>query len=250
MQIFALDENRPIQALGAMKGKNYICPECGELVRLKAGKRRVTHFFHPKRNPKCLLAQKGLIHLRLQRFIQYLFDDEGAEIEKAFPSIGRIADVACIKSKRIYEIQYSPMTLEEAKARCNDYESIGFQVIWILHDATYNRRKMRPVEQFLLSKNCYYANMDTEGNGMIYDQLSLYGKRPINLRKCHCLPDHGWPNPLFTRGQNWSYYHEGDFFDLALRGQFPKQSTKRPPLVSLRQSYLKLLYMLLKRSCK
>lgn len=250
MQIFALDKKSLVHASGAEKRKTYTCPECGTPIRLKSGARRISHFFHVEKSPNCRQAQKGLIHLRLQRYIQYLFEEENAEIEKAFPEIGRIADVACPRSKRIYEVQYSPMTPEEAQGRCYDYESIGYQVIWILHDDTYNRRKPRSTEQFLRTKTCYYTNMDKEGNGMIYDQLPLYGKRPINLRKYRPLPMHGWPNPLFSKGQTWSYYHEGDFFDLALRGQFPEPKKSFTPLKFLKEKYLDLLYQLLENNCK
>lgn len=193
-------------------------------------------------------VQKSEIHLRLQRFIKYLFNNE-AEMEKGFPSIHRIADVACLLSKKIYEIQCSPISLEEAKSRCADYESIGFQVIWILHDKQFNPHNMSPAEKFLQTKTTYYTNMDKEGNGFIYDYLEPHGKKPINLRKSNPLPKHFWP-PLLSHRSQRPLFHEGDFFDLAIKRKLtlPKQSEKF--LTKMKDGYLALFYMLLERSCR
>lgn len=248
MQIFALEKNELVGAFGAERGKNYFCPECGWPVRIKAGPMRSSHFFHIKRPPRCRQAQKGPIHLRLQRYIRYLFEEE-AEMEKRFDPINRIADVACTVSKKIYEIQYSPISLEEAKARCRDYESLGFQVIWILHEDRFNRRKKSPAERFLQTKTCYYTNMDKEGNGVIYDTLPNLGKKPINLRKSYPLPVRSWP-PLLSHRTLRPLFHEGDFFDLALKKRLPLPKKPEKIFTKIKEGYLALLHMLLERSCK
>lgn len=193
-------------------------------------------------------VQKSEIHLRLQRFIQYLFENE-AEMEKGFSSIHRIADIACLPSKKIYEIQCSPISLEEAKSRCADYESLGFQVIWVLHDKQFNPHNMSPAEKFLQTKACYYTNMDKEGNGIIYDYLETLGKKPINLRKCYPLPAYFWPSLLSHRSQR-PLFHEGDFFDLAIKRKLTLPKQREKFLTKMKDGYLALLHMLLESSCR
>ncbi|NGX38341.1 MAG: hypothetical protein K1000chlam2_01514 [Chlamydiae bacterium] len=259
MQVYALDENRLISTLRAEKGADYRCPECLATIRLRSGDVRQSHFFHLKTNSACRQSQKGLIHLRLQRYVKYLFDDD-AEMEKAFPSIGRIADIAAVKSYKIVEIQYSPMTLEEAKARCHDYESLGYTMIWILHDHTFNKKKVRPVEQFLRTKTCYFSNMDVEGNGIIYDQLEqidhkkriLVGpKQPVNLRISKPLPPFRWPRELAQRAQTWPLCHEGDLLALALKGKpLLKPIPPQKLLLRLKDAYVTGLYQALERSSR
>lgn len=259
MQIYALEKNRLIAAPYAERKKDYLCPECRGEVRVKGGDIRQSHFFHLKSTKSCKLSQKGLIHLRIQKFICYLFDEE-AEMEKTFPTIGRIADVACPISKKIYEIQYSPITLEEAKQRCEDYESLGYTIIWILHDHTFKQEKIGAAERYLRTKTCYYTDMDEEGKGHIYDVLdSVRGKSReelyefyeiVNLRKCSPTPKCSWPLEIEARGNAWPLYHEGDYLDLALKKKLPRPESTASFTKELKEWYMGALHMLLERSCK
>ncbi|MEM8728221.1 MAG: competence protein CoiA family protein, partial [Chlamydiota bacterium] len=65
-------------------------------------------------------------------------------LEKSFPEIHRIADVVYPPKKIIYEIQYSPITLKEVQQRNRDYATLGYTVIWILHDRHFNRKILSP----------------------------------------------------------------------------------------------------------
>ncbi|MBS0628665.1 MAG: hypothetical protein JSS30_00395 [Verrucomicrobia bacterium] len=257
MQVYAIDEKELLFAAEAVKGKNYSCPECRGVVRLRRGEQRQPHFFHLKLNPSCRLSKKGMIHLQLQIFIKNLF--ELAEMEKPFPEIGRIADVADVVNKRIFEIQFSPMSLDEAKARCDDYEGLGYQVIWILHDQTYNQKQISPSERFLRTKTCYFSNMDVRGKGVIYDQFEqIRGKRrwrkadplPVDLRGLQPLPKAKWPVVVEQRGQTWPLYCEGDLFDLILKEKFSFIKQKFNLVIRLREFYLTCLHELLARSSR
>lgn len=257
MQVYAFDENRPLLAAKAEKGKNYYCPECQGIVRLRRGNERQPHFFHLKLKSSCRLSQKGAIHLQLQYFVKNLF--ESAEMEKQFPQIGRIADVADCENKIIFEIQYSPMSLEEAKERCQDYESLGYQVVWILHDRTYNQKKITATERFLRTKTCYFSNMDGEGKGLIYDQLEdIRGKRRrrsveqlgVDLKQLLPLPQSQWPKELQQRAQTWPLYCAGDLIDLSLKNKFVFRKHSTKPLLLLKEMYLTFLHMCLLRSSK
>lgn len=246
MQIFAFEKNRLIGAYGAEKRKDYHCPECGGIVRLRSSSNQNPHFFHIKKSFNCRQAQKGEIHLKIQKHLKEILP--GAQMEKTFPTISRIADIAHLPTKRIYEVQYSPMTLSEAKQRCKDYEGLGFQIIWLLHDHTFNKRRITPAEQFLRTKTCYYTNMNNSGEGIIYDELLSFGKRPIDLKKGCLVPSFPWPPPLLQRSKSWPLYHEGDFFDLALKKQLIEP--KKPPhlLRTLRNAYRSTLQKLLDSS--
>jgi competence protein CoiA len=248
MQVYALDGKLQISCLAAEKRKNYTCPLCGASVRVKRGKERQPHFYHLDRAPTCRLAQKGEIHLQLQEYVKSLFELE-AVIEMRFPEISRIADVACPKQKKVYEIQYSPMSLEEAKMRCRDYESIGYQVIWILHDDRFNRRRRGPAERFLRTKTCYYTGWKGKGLPLIYDQLD-HLRGAVDLRLCSALPSFKWPESLRLRAKTRPLYHCGDFFDLALKGKVVEPRKKRKIFSRLKEAYLCWLYNALDKSCK
>lgn len=217
MQVHAFDEKALISTDQATKGVSYLCPECLSAVRLRGGRHRALHFFHIRKNHHCRQAQKGTIHLKLQEKIQSFFED--AVLEVSFPSVGRIADVACSFSKIVYEIQYSPMSVEEAQCRINDYAAVGYTVVWILHDHTFNKRRKTPVERFLRTHPCYYSNLNERGEGIIYDQLKHFDqKHVVNLQMRNSIPDSIWPEELRNRARSWPFHHEGDLLDLVCKG--------------------------------
>ena len=238
----ALDENRFIDVLEAEKRKDYQCPECKSLVRLRFGKERSAHFYHIAKNSNCRHAKKGLIHLNLQKKLEQLLP--GAILEKRFPSIDRVADVYFAGT--VYEIQYSPMSQEEAKARTQDYESLGLDIVWILHDNTYNKGRLSPVERLLRAKTCYYSNHNALGEGIIYD------KRPehaVDLTQKKRLPRRKrWPEHLSQRAKVWKFYHTGDQFDKAIKNRCPKEMRSNPFKIfqtAFRNAYYALLHFLL-----
>jgi len=254
MQLYALEREQLINANGAEKGKEYTCPECNLPVRVRKGTERRAHYFHPKAPLSCRLSQKGIIHLQLQLQLKSLLTSEEAVMEKIFPSINRIADIACLRTKKVLEVQYSPMSLEEAKARCRDYESLGYEVIWILHDHTYNQRRVNATERFLRTKTCYYTNMDEEGIGEIYDQFEQIRSGQRYARGSPQTVDltQGWPAQSSFR-PTWSLSHVGDLIDLHQRGELPEHwetsppPEERTPRLSLKNVYLTLLDQLLDR---
>lgn len=258
MQIYAKDKMGSISARLAEKQKNYSCPECGQKVRLRGGVERQAHFFHIESKKKCRLAQKGLIHLHVQKFLVHLLEGEEAVMEKFFPEKKRVADVACMKTKKVFEVQYSPISFEEVRQRCADYEDLGFQVIWILHIHQFNKKKMTQAELFLRSKNCYFSNMDAKGSGIIFDQREkLHGSRrkywgnrtSVNLQKSYSISG-DLTLPDFKK--NWTLCHEGDVIYHFLKGgdeTIFNPSRQRKPLM-LKEKYMEWLYMLLERNVK
>ena len=94
-------------------------------------------------------------------------------LKLSFPSIRRIADVAWYSEKIVFEIQYSPISAEEVLARTRDYRSLGWEVVWILHDHRYNQIRLSAAENALRSSPHFFTNFNRFGEGIIYDQFDL-----------------------------------------------------------------------------
>lgn len=101
------------------------------------------------------------------------------KLELPFPSIERIADAAWDKEKVVFEIQCSPMTAEELRARNRDYASLGWKTIWIFHETRYNKRRITAAEGSVWKRAHYYTNIDQTGNGDFFTHLAVshQGKR-------------------------------------------------------------------------
>lgn len=186
MQLFAIDENGlPIASNHADKQCNYRCYECKGIVRLRSGIHRRKHFYHVNATPACRLNGKSLVHLQVQCFVQSVLPQDESALEVPFPDIQRIADIVWESKKIVFEIQCSPISRDEVLARNKDYRQAGYQVIWILHENRYNRKKVSSAELALSNSPYYYTNIDRDGNGMIYDQFDLILK---GMRYCPLDP--------------------------------------------------------------
>ncbi len=223
MQLFALDEaNRIILADQAIRQKNYICRECRQPVRVRRGLHKRAHFFHNEPLRICSQHGKGIEHLQAQLLIKTHLGDQ-CFLERHFSEIGRIADVCWEKEKIIFEVQCSPISLQEVKARINDYTNLGYAVVWILHDRYYGQQLMRTAEEWLHGRLCYFTNINKEGQGHIYDRcawtnqgtrtafgpmLPIQISRPIGQPK----PTGNLPEILHKRLHQTALCFEGDLF--------------------------------------
>ncbi|MEM7175021.1 MAG: competence protein CoiA family protein [Chlamydiota bacterium] len=171
MQFFGYDQNQPVFAENAIKGRDYRCPECHGLLRIKEGIHRQKHFFHLHSSYSCRQCRKTNHHLAIQKTIWKSLPHGEALLEKRFPSIQRIADIAWTCQKIVFEIQCSPITLKEVKARNSAYQKLGFWVVWVLHDKRFNRFFLSAAEAFLRCQSSYFTNIDSHGNGIVYDQV-------------------------------------------------------------------------------
>lgn len=197
MQLYALDlKGELINARQAHRKTDYQCLECCQVVRLRGGPQRQRHFYHVEPTPFCRQHQKGAVHLQLQSYFFQQLPWGDCQLEYAFPSIGRIADVAWLSQKIIFEIQCSPISAEEVLARNRDYQQLGWQVVWILHDRRYNQVRLSAAELALRSSPHYFTNMDQLGVGIIYDQFDICDKGlrlgrlsplPIDIREKEAL---------------------------------------------------------------
>lgn len=231
MQLCALTgDDKLIFAHQAVKHYNYVCLECRQTVRLRSGIHRQAHFYHLQPNIACHQHSKGMIHLLLQQRLLDALPEGEAYLEYRFASIGRIADVAWLPRKIIFEIQYSPISPAEVMARNDSYASIGFQVVWILHDARYNRERLSAAEDLLQHHPHYFSDMDMEGQGHIYDHFSLNSKgvRLHRLPKLTIDPafprtclegdkldrlEYQIPTALMERARRWPIGFSGDILE-------------------------------------
>lgn len=115
---------------------------------------------------------KSLAHHEIQCYLKKQIDV--LELEKKIG--GRRADCVWEDSKIVFEIQISPISLNEVQNRIDDYSKQGYQVVWILHDQVFNVRTVSRAEKFLRHFCAtYYCN-----GGCIYDQLEVVqGERRI-----------------------------------------------------------------------
>ncbi len=272
MQFFALDDNESILAQEALRHKNYLCPECFHPLRLREGPHRRAHFYHLKENLLCRQHKKSLTHLTLQlHFFDSLPKGE-IFLEHSFPEIGRIADVFWKPKNIVFEVQCSPMSLNEAMARCKDYAKLGIKLVWILHQKRFNKRKMSSAEEFLRSHtNCYFTSMDEKGVGIIYDQFEvrqnkrrLFFGKPLKIDFLQpnlflSLPErietpqlikeriNKWP--LFFPGDLTSYHlNQEDFTSLLNIEKRFNPSAKYPLWQLIKKSYKTLFHILLEKA--
>lgn len=223
MQLFALDSQYQLTAASkARKQQNYTCLECQGPVRLRSGLHRQAHFFHLKPSLTCRLSAKSMAHLQVQCYLQKALPPGDCQLEMRFPSIGRIADAAWISKKIIFEVQCSPISAEEVRGRLSDYASVGYQVVWILHDKLYNHYRLSAAELTLRTSPYYFTNMNGEGRGSIYDQFDVWA-RGVRRRKLAPLPiDITHPQVIpaidskdvpvmwVERAQSWPLHFAGD----------------------------------------
>ncbi|MCB1212789.1 MAG: hypothetical protein KDK40_00670 [Chlamydiia bacterium] len=171
MARFALDkQRRVIFAENAHRSLEYICIECETNVRLRSGPLRRPHFFHVDESRLCRHNGKTPEHIAVQHHLQRLIDEDHIALEEPFPEISRIADVCWRDERLIFEVQCSPIAIEELNARNRDYESLGFDVVWIFHEKRYSPKSFRAFEEAIYGRSHYFTNIDARGIGEIYDR--------------------------------------------------------------------------------
>lgn len=247
MQLFAYDQNqRLVMANRAERGQAYYCLDCRSELRLRGGPLRQRHFFHLQHTRPCRLSGKTLEHLQVQYFLQDQLPDGEVVLEAPFPGIRRIADVYWKNKKIIFEVQCSPISSEEVLNRNRDYASLGFHVVWILHDKRYNQRFLSSAERSLQEHPHYYTNIDATGEGIIYDQYA----RILESRRLRKLPPLAisvdspllaFPQPnslqlVKERACTWPLCFEGD---LATLGDEPSDVQYLAQALSIEPDYTK-----------
>lgn len=274
MQLYALDFNHQlILAKQANRKRDYFCLECQQAVRIRGGIHRQTHFFHLKPIQKCTQHTKGMAHIQAQLRLLSMVREGDGTLEHRFPEINRIADFVWWSEKLVFEVQCSLISGIEVMERIQDYRSIGFEVVWILHDKNFNKWRLRAAELLLVSHTHYYTNINAEGKGEIYDLWFSIKKgcrngiscsrdidlsQPKRIDKIGSLPT--LPAPLQLRCHNWTVSFEGDWLGHALQhpAELAMVTLVRETLFekikklfhSAVQFYFTCFQLLLERSCR
>ncbi len=227
MQLYAFDlDKQLIHARQALRQVDYQCLECQQIVRLRGGPQRQRHFYHIEPTSFCRQHQKGPVHLQLQSYFFNQLPQGDCLLEHSFPFIGRIADVAWLSKKIVFEIQCSAISAEEVLARNADYRKLGWSVVWILHDERYNQFRLSAAEMALRHSTHYYSNMDHAGSGIIYDQFDLVdegiragrlSRLPVDIQKAELFQSETQAYDLQLlnqRAKNWTFSFSGDLMNL------------------------------------
>ncbi|MCL1950799.1 MAG: competence protein CoiA [Turicibacter sp.] len=122
-----------IQELKSQTG--FSCPYCHEATILKMGPRRQAHFAHVSNCQYEPYENESPEHIHAKNLLAGWLKSQGiaSQIEKPFPKIGRIADLAFdYKGEAfVFEIQKSAISEELYNARTKAYEQAGIRVIWV-----------------------------------------------------------------------------------------------------------------------
>lgn len=227
MHLYALNFSGQLQsAASAQKQVDYFCLECNAPVRLREGLERKPHFYHLQTSTSCRQSGKSLTHLQIQLHLEKLLIQE-VSLEQRFPSIQRIADVAWHKEKIIFEIQCSPMRRDEMEARVKDYRSLGYQIVWILHDKHYNKWRLSALEMGLKHIPHYFTNITADGSGCIYDQWQWIdaGRRKSALSALPIDLSAPYRHPQPPR--NWPLGFQGDLLSLDLKHPYSLKALEK-----------------------
>lgn len=174
MQLFALDDTSLLIATQAHSHRPYQCPECGGTVFLRQGSHTQPHFYHKSRPLICRQHRKSPLHLLAQEVLLTLLPQGEAIMEYRVPGSSRIADVAWLPQHIVFEIQCSPIALDEVEARIADYRFHGFFVVWILHEGRFNQKRLSAAEQLLRNEHtCYYFRKAGNKQMFFYDQWDV-----------------------------------------------------------------------------
>ena len=230
MALYALDGDRFIFAGEAEEKKIYRCAGCSAQVKVRRGPFRVPHYYHQRKSPSCRLYSKSEDHMLAQLSIQALLPRGEALIEQPLVEVNRVADVLWKPRKIVFEIQCSFLTPHEAKQRVLDYAQAGYQVVWILDDRLYNRRKLRPAESLVRTFPSYYATLRKQTTPIFYDQFEIFdenrrlmkGQRlRIDLDSPQIITYPDWetdnlPQQIVNKSLPGTLYFEGDLIFYAL----------------------------------
>jgi len=245
------EEGARVDAISARHQVDYFCPECSGIVRLKRGSERIAHFFHINEHSSCRLRWKDGLHLAVQRWFAQQLDE--CTLERYFPEISRIADVAYHSQKTVFEIQVSPMSKEKALQRTHDYQSIGWNVIWILHAARFGRNKASPFEEALIHIPHYFTDIGFH-EGKLWDELSIArnGRRKwFNFPPLRCHIDtiivepiskipHNSHGLFLLRKTHWPCHLQGDWLSRPTP-QIPEKN--HPKIFKCLILFLRLLWL-------
>lgn len=126
----------PSHHIKALPAKGYFCPDCGHAMILKKGKAKLPHFAHVSTcNTTKLSPLETESHIKGKHLIYHAVRTAFpiCHIEYFIPSIIQRADIFLeLPHHLALEFQCSAVSHEEIKSRTNGYNSLSFDVRWII----------------------------------------------------------------------------------------------------------------------
>ncbi len=119
---------------------------------------------------------KTFLHREAQRLLLQRLPPGEASLEQIFPEVQRIADLFWRPRRIVFEVQCSPIALQEAKRRQEDYARCGCHLVWILAPGLFFTRTPSPTERWMEQQLRYFFTI-TKGEIFIYDQLCQMTRR-------------------------------------------------------------------------
>jgi len=234
-----------IRADEATQKIDYLCPECLSSVRLRRGQERAAHFFHTSDNRSCRLRHNDGMHRAIQSWLVEQLGEKETITECHFPTINRVADIAFFPKRVVFEVQLSPIDESIALKRTQDYWSVGWHVIWLLHASQFGKRTASAFEKILSTIPHYFTDRGYR-TGSIWDEHSaVCGRRrrwfssspdrqyidTIMVQVHRTPPDtvsqtsvRNGPELIEMRKKLWSCSLSGDFRNTPLRAPRKEKS--------------------------
>jgi hypothetical protein len=148
--------------------------------------------------------------MAIQTWLKGLLPDGEAVLEHPFLPICRVADLFWEKQRLVFEVQCSPISEEEVQRRMRDYRALGIDVVWVLDDRLYNKKRLRPSERLIRKGWSYFASVDKESLRVrLYDQLEFLTEAARKYR--------GWALGVDFRWGPYEKYFRGDRNDPEVR---------------------------------
>lgn len=179
------------------KEKSFYCPECKEVVILKNGIFKKSHFAH-KPQSQCFESyeKESEVHLKGKLLLYALLKKHyrNVEIEKYFANIDQRADISFEHNGGVYAIEFQCSTIPTkiVHKRTNGYIKAGIKPLWIL-----SHKQLHTIGNHLFSLTAFhYAFLQkTSANKLIIPFLNvdtvslyiLYHLLPITTRKTFAL---------------------------------------------------------------
>lgn len=233
MQRYAFSkEGVRVFAEEALSQVDYFCPECLEKVRVRRGEIKIAHFYHFEGAKECRWKTRFQTHTTIQEELVRRLGNDNCTVERFFPEISRIADVAFHPQKIVFEIQVSPISAGELISRTLDYWKTGWHVIWILHTEQFGSRRGSAAEETVQNIPHYFADIGPQGL-ILWDEASYVHKRkriwftPLSRKRffslvpiIHKTPPSSAQEPRTHSTTNAWFKHREETWSCSLQGDF------------------------------
>lgn len=168
--VYSIDFENSQQIRDKFAHGSLLCVSCGGTFHPRSRKGYMTHFVHDSHVDECDYCNESLEHIALKgslyKHLKDIYKGFNCQVMIEFPiiidgAVKRRADVAVISSSgwiTTYEIQLSPITVEEIRARTIDANSVGIDVYWFLKQSIITHE----LETYAFTENPFYIMQESQ----------------------------------------------------------------------------------------